>query len=217
MSKSDIYEELFAQVLSYDQVMAKPVAESGERFERVPVDFRPVRPEFRPLVRAQVAAMLSAAERALGEVDPTLALSVVCSYRSLHTQTALFDEQMQMLTDKIPDPLERKRFVHKYAIAAPEAAGHPTGGAVDIQIIRGGMPLAFGTEIWKFEPNTLSLSPFVSREAQDNRKLLRKVMTAAGFAPFDGEWWHFSYGDREWAAYYDRLTAIYGQVELPIE
>ncbi|MDR3125675.1 MAG: hypothetical protein LBU20_01195 [Candidatus Nomurabacteria bacterium] len=29
-----------------------------------------------------------------------------------------------------------------------------------------------------------------------------KPMMSQGFAPYDGEWWHFSYGDREWAAWY---------------
>jgi D-alanyl-D-alanine dipeptidase len=33
-----------------------------------------------------------------------------------------------------------------------------------------------------------------------------------GLAPFDGEWWHFSYGDREWAKYYEEeAAAIYDQ------
>jgi D-alanyl-D-alanine dipeptidase len=35
-------------------------------------------------------------------------------------------------------------------------------------------------------------------------------MVAAGFAPFYGEWWHFSYGDREWAAVYGEPAALYG-------
>ena len=32
------------------------------------------------------------------------------------------------------------------------------------------------------------------------------------FAPYDGEWWHFSYGDREWAFYYKKEKALYKQV-----
>jgi D-alanyl-D-alanine dipeptidase len=44
--------------------------------------------------------------------------------------------------------------------------------------------------------------------------LLRSVMLQAGFAPFDGEWWHFSYGDREWAYYYKKKYALYSQVSL---
>lgn len=43
--------------------------------------------------------------------------------------------------------------------------------------------------------------------------LLRDCMLTAGFAPYDGEWWHFSYGERDWAHYYKKPNAIYGQVK----
>ena len=46
----------------------------------------------------------------------------------------------------------------------------------------------------------------------NNRMLLRKVMMQAGFAPYDGEWWHFSYGDKEWAYYYKKKRYLYPQV-----
>lgn len=36
----------------------------------------------------------------------------------------------------------------------------------------------------------------------------------AWFTPFDGEYWHFSYGDRERAFYYDQPHAIYDQVSV---
>jgi D-alanyl-D-alanine dipeptidase len=39
-------------------------------------------------------------------------------------------------------------------------------------------------------------------------------MLGVGFAPFDGEWWHFSYGDKEWAAYYNKPNAVYEQIDF---
>ena len=39
----------------------------------------------------------------------------------------------------------------------------------------------------------------ISREALDNRRLLREVMRAAGFMPLRTEWWHFNLCTREWA------------------
>jgi len=101
-------------------------------------------------------------------------------------------------------------------IAVPEVAGHPAGAAVDIQMLRAGKPLDFGTAIWEFVPDSYTFSPFVSRGAWTNRLLLRRTMMQAGFAPFDGEWWHFSYGDKEWAKYYDKAAAIYDQVEFKV-
>ena len=43
--------------------------------------------------------------------------------------------------------------------------------------------------------------------------MLREYMIKEGFAPYDGEWWHFSYGDKEWAFYYDKEKALYNQVD----
>ena len=46
-----------------------------------------------------------------------------------------------------------------------------------------------------------------------NRKMLHDLMVEEGFAPFYGEWWHFSYGDREWAAFYDKET-LYAPIDF---
>jgi D-alanyl-D-alanine dipeptidase len=60
-----------------------------------------------------------------------------------------------------------------------------------------GIPLDFGTPMHALEKNSYVFSPFISDKATLNRKLLRHIMQSSGFAPYDGEWWHFSYGDRE--------------------
>lgn len=50
-----------------------------------------------------------------------------------------------------------------------------------------------------------------SPEQAQRRSLLHDLMVAEDFAPFYGEWWHFSYGDREWAAFYNVEKAMYAQ------
>ncbi len=47
--------------------------------------------------------------------------------------------------------------------------------------------------------------------------MLRNVMVSVGFAPFDGEWWHFCYGDKEWAVYYNKPAACYAPIEFSVE
>ena len=37
-------------------------------------------------------------------------------------------------------------------------------------------------------------------------------MLEEGFAPYDGEWWHFSFGDKEWAFYYKKDKALFNQI-----
>jgi D-alanyl-D-alanine dipeptidase len=39
-------------------------------------------------------------------------------------------------------------------------------------------------------------------------------MMNEGFAPYDGEWWNFSYGDKEWACYYKKEMSLYNQVNI---
>jgi len=88
-------------------------------------------------------------------------------------------------------------------------APHETGGAVDLTIItHDGAPLWMGsifddphpvahTRHFEREDACVSLS---DEEARDNRRLLYWLMRGAGFANYANEWWHYSYGDRAWAA-----------------
>jgi D-alanyl-D-alanine dipeptidase len=65
-------------------------------------------------------------------------------------------------------------------------------------------------------------SPFMSTNAvgltseqRGNRETLVTLMGKAGFMSYPGEWWHYSYGDREWAAYQGLKEAFYGRAEDP--
>lgn len=166
-------------------------------------------------VRQTVLKKLQSAAKILNARDDTLKLEVVYGYRTLTIQTQIFEKHKKKLSKQYTGEELASR-THKF-IAVPEVAGHPAGAAVDIQILRGETALDFGTKIWEFQPDSFTFSPFISKEAWNNRQLLRQTMTEAGFAPFDGEWWHFSYGDKEWAKYYDKPQAIYEQVNFKCE
>ena len=106
-------------------------------------------------------------------------------------------------------------YIHE-KIAVPIVSGHPTGGAVDAAIYDANQNkiLDFGSEILDYSTTMCYYeTDNISEEAKKNRKLLRKMMMSEGFAPYDGEWWHFSYGDKEWAFYYDKEKSLYNQVE----
>jgi D-alanyl-D-alanine dipeptidase len=163
-------------------------------------------------VRQTVRDMLGEVSLRLAADMPGTQLQVGYGYRALSIQRANFKKQQDRLRGTVPDN-ELDAAVHRY-IAIPEIAAHPAGAAVDARMLRDGQPVDCGTDMWQFVPDTYTFSPFISRQARDNRLRLRLAMTAVGFAPFDGEWWHFSYGDKEWAAYYDRQAAVYEQVEF---
>ena len=91
----------------------------------------------------------------------------------------------------------------------PPPPPHGTGGAVDLTLSWRGTPLSLGTPFDEFTARAhltaLEEAPGGADESpdaldRDLRRLLHAVMTDAGFAAYDQEWWHFSYGDHAWAA-----------------
>lgn len=61
---------------------------------------------------------------------------------------------------------------------------------------------------WKDEPKGATVEIDYITCVRDNRRLLYKIMTEAGFTNLPSEWWHYDYGDRFWA-YYNNCSAIY--------
>lgn len=166
-------------------------------------------------VRQTVSNMLFEANQLLIKVNPRYKLEIVYGYRALAIQQLLYQKIKQKLQKRYSGE-QLIEAIHRY-IAVPSVSGHPTGGAIDIQIMMDESPINFGTKIWQFSPNSYTYSPYVSKIGQTNRLLLKSIMLSVGFAPFDGEWWHFSYGDKEWAKYYNQPFAIYEQIEFKKE
>lgn len=222
MKKQDVYQLLEEKMLSYTDYADVPVTRSDEPLlpilpsqnltaRQIDMDMLAITGET-IYVREGMLKRLRQAAEILSAYGQDLQLEVVYGYRALQIQKRLFEKYKAELASKY-EGKELLAAVHRL-IAVPEVAGHPAGAAVDIQILEDSQPRNFGTTIHQFVPDTFTFSPFINREAWQNRQLLRRIMMAAGFAPFDGEWWHFSYGDKEWAKYYDRRNALYEQEEF---
>jgi zinc D-Ala-D-Ala dipeptidase len=166
-------------------------------------------------VRKSVAQKLKNAQAVLETLMPSSKLEVVYGYRHLDIQRTTFDDIRKKLINEAPSLDENaiNERVH-FFIAVPEVAGHPTGGAVDIRILCNGEKVDMGTEAHDFAKSSYVHHPIISKIAWHNRQILRTCMTTVGFAPFDAEWWHFSYGDREWAKYYNQPYAVYDQISF---
>ena len=70
-----------------------------------------------------------------------------------------------------------------------------------------------GTAYGEHNPNTFTQNKNLNKEQQQNRKILFDAMTAAGFTNYPAEWWHYSYGDRMWAAYNRNKISLYNLVD----
>lgn len=164
-------------------------------------------------VRRPVVDLLYWAGQELKTLDRSLTLRVIYGFRALEVQKRLFEEAKSTLQKQYSTDEERIEVAHRH-IAVPSVAGRPTGGAVGVDVLRDGESVELGSPVLATSRDSFTFSPFISRAAWENRQLLRRAMMAAGFAPYDGEWWHFSYGDKEWARYHRKPGALYDQVSL---
>ncbi len=223
MKRSDVDRDLEERMLTRADLIRADVRENGEPMVALQpsadLSILPIDPAMLTVtgssiyVRRSVAARLSAVSRELARRDPGTRLEVVYGYRSLEIQTDHFDAQSRRLSDTFQGNVLIEA-THR-RVAAPDVAGHPTGGAVDVHILDGEHPRDMGTAVWDFTTTAAYVfSPYVGRRAWENRQTLRGVMLDSGFAPFDGEWWHFSFGDREWARYWDEPVAPYTQLRV---
>ena len=166
-------------------------------------------------VRKSVYERLIKAANNLKKINENYKIIVVYGFRDIKKQEKYFYELLEKVKEKFDDNLELYEYIHE-KIAVPSVSGHPTGGAVDAAIYDSSKNkiLDFGSDILDFSTtNCYYETDNISDKAKENRRLLRKIMMKEGFAPYDGEWWHFSYGDKEWAFYYDKDRALYNQVD----
>lgn len=137
--------------------------------------------------------------------------------RQFGLQDATEDERDAVVSQYVAIPIENR--------ATPPA--HTTGGAVDLTIVGPhGTQLAMGTEFDAFTHKTTTdwfeHAPKGEADADvlKNRRLLFHVMRDAGFVNLPSEWWHYSYGDTNWARATGqpvRYDGRFGKAEFAVE
>ncbi|MDX1998837.1 MAG: M15 family metallopeptidase [Thermoanaerobaculia bacterium] len=75
-----------------------------------------------------------------------------------------------------------------------ERSGHSRGSTVDLTMVDlgTGEPLDMGGPWDFFDPRSWPQSSAVPAAARAHRLLLRTVLVAEGFRPYEQEWWHFT-------------------------
>lgn len=168
-------------------------------------------------VRRSVYEKLIAAQHVLTENHPGMHLKVHYAYRHPEVQKSNFEkffEESRVLFPEYSED-ERYEYVHHY-MAIPDVGGHPVGGAVDITLSTPHEELDMGAAMADFSDmeKVHTFSKTITTEQLNHRLFLRDLLMAQGFAPYDFEWWHFSYGDREWACYYGKEETIYEPLDF---
>jgi zinc D-Ala-D-Ala dipeptidase len=92
--------------------------------------------------------------------------------------------------------------------------GHQTGGAIDLGICEEkGKLLDMGSSYEEYCSKTKTRNSIITSLQASNRKILVDAMIKSGFVNFPAEWWHYSYGDKLWAAYSKKKKCIYGMAK----
>ncbi len=150
-------------------------------------------------------------------LPPSMSFKIFDAYRPLEFQQKLFDEEWQKV--KIDNPTlgdeEIKRIVF-FSVFPPNwdqsrPPPHSTGGALDLTLVyKNGEEIDMGSGYCEFGDRMYTNYRFLTPEQRANRVLLLSAMVKGGFANYPGEWWHYMYGEREYAAY---MSKMYGERE----
>jgi len=215
----------FIKIIPDSELVKVPIRDNGEQMVRIK-DYVPgivfrapkyIKESGKKFVEQASMARIGVAERlkiAQGLLPQGHKLFLRSAYRSLAAQQKTYQATFDKIRRNNPgwslDKLkeEASKFVAPLDIVPP----HSTGGAVDISIIGpDGRQLEMGTKMGQATDiaKTRTDSDEISATARKNRKLLIEIMSSAGFVNYPTEWWHWSYGDRYWAAELKKKYSIY--------
>lgn len=146
-------------------------------------------------------------------------LCVFEAYRPLARQIAMWGKVQEEMRVKYPD-IAGDAFIKlcENFIANPYdgiGSGHQACCAVDVSVCtEDGTFLDMGTDMHQFNEWTKTDVSGLSSEVRKNREMLVHAMEVSGFANYPAEWWHYSYGDHQWAWLTGRDTAIFGPIDI---
>jgi zinc D-Ala-D-Ala dipeptidase len=147
-------------------------------------------------------------------------------WRPLEVQQSLYAQYRVEVVSANPDISDARidemvsRYVSPPTDDPHRPSPHLTGGSIDLTIVdESGIPLSMGTAFDEtsicshttyYETSDGHRDPNAERY-RANRQLLVSVMGDAGFSNYPDEWWHFDYGNQNWAYFSGYDTAIYGR------
>ena len=125
------------------------------------------------------------------------------AYRPLSLQKQFFEDAYQNYASQNSGLSDEKIYELTCQFVAPiKVAGHITGGAIDVTLMKNGKEIDMGSAFndAPVAPENLAYteSSYISEEGKKNRKILIDCLEPVGFVNYPAEWWHWSYGDSYW-------------------
>lgn len=149
------------------------------------------------------------------------------AWRSISTQMALFNSLSRRIATNHPDWSEDQitqqtlKTVAAVSRDPKRPSPHNTGGSIDLTIVdEHGVLLEMLSPYDDFDETARTnyfeiKADLTEREisARDHRRLLYNIMTTVGFTNYDEEWWHYDFGNQNWAWKSGHEAANYGATQ----
>lgn len=141
------------------------------------------------------------------------------AYRSFEEQKSSWEKRIKETKKEHPD-VSDEEIIHLTSLKVSNIinreniGGHQTGGAIDITLVnKNGQELDMGTKYEEYNEKTFTNSKKITDKQKNNRRYMCEKLEKLGFNNFPAEWWHYSYGDKMWAAYKRKKVCMYGYIE----
>lgn len=155
----------------------------------------------RAYLHPKAAAALRKAQRILHRSHPRLSLKVYDAARPMSVQQRMWNAVAGTPKNIYVSNPAHGGGLHNYGLAVDVTIAAPDGDSITMGTLIDNMtPLAHIDK-----EDELLRQKKLSREAYANRRLLRRVMSEAGFRPLRTEWWHFNYTSRANARKYYKV------------
>lgn len=147
-------------------------------------------------------------------------LLIFDAWRPLSLQMTLYEKQYKKFSNEFPNAHEGELIQKtRELIATPSSDennpfNHSTGGVVSLTIVNNNKKLDMGTDFDFLSPISHTKyfeGLFKNKNVRENRRLLYDLMTSVGFTNLPNEWWHYDYGNSNWA-FYTKKEPIYNGI-----
>ncbi|WP_435102833.1 M15 family metallopeptidase [Arhodomonas sp. AD133] len=196
-----------------------PLGLAPERIQVLPAYYVDGIPGAVPVCYARASVrerLLTVADR----LPAGLRLVVLDAWRPFGVQQYLYDHLQTVLREMRPDLDDNEIARRTREFVAPPSrdrsapSPHLTGGSVDVTVCDAdGRMLAMGSDFDEITPRSHTRHYEGSGDAstvREYRRMLYHAMTAAGFTNLPSEWWHYDFGNQQWAWYHGEPRARYG-------
>lgn len=167
-------------------------------------------------VRESVKKLLLEIDSSLKEKWYILALKIW--YRPLEVQRNLFKKIHNFFEKKYKNLSKEEIYdLTTEMVSNPDrdVSPHTTWGAVDVVLYdsKGNLVDMWCPVNYIWEKANITTNE-ISDEQRKNREILQDEFLKAWFSCLASEWWHFSYGDPYFAAFYWKKEALYSWIDL---